>query len=606
MANELPEQSQFDETIEAILTTEPVKGDPPGFVGTPTGKINVILLKLASRSRWLKNTLEALNITVPNATTIARGIAELATKAEAEALQDTTRITPPKRVGDILKHQNAQATESQRGTAELADQAEAEGGTDNTKIMTSEKSMQQLRHSNAGANTTRRGTVQRATQNELDQGKNEDKYITPKLASRIRGFIRTQNPPAASSAKDNIGYIKTNADDKALGIKVKSSRKAPFFTVRIADLGDGHRGYAGSGYGSLANRFGVNTGGSSGYSGLGVISELHNDLPSATFERVGSYTIPAQTNPSSLAGNDSTLYYSIDTGSGTYVRGFNPETGAQTFQSAFASGADSIEVALVIANGLAYVFDWQDNDFYTFNLSSGAVTQLSNTNYSGRINALAEADGTIYALAGASLDTVGLATVHPTTGAVATPVSITGIPSGYRAISMTGINNELFVVCRQTASPNTTKLYRLNKTTAILTEIGTISPANSRFEGLAQVGNVLYALSANRQVYRSTAGQGNRWEVVFPTSTTEVADDDDTLKLFASPGASEIILNRQAGITDAVVFASDFDFATAHTISVGNNLSMALYNSDNEQLYEGANEAVYATIPLQAPTEIGV
>ena len=54
MANELPEQSQFDETIEAILTTEPVKGDPPDFVGTPTGKINVILLKLANRSRWLK------------------------------------------------------------------------------------------------------------------------------------------------------------------------------------------------------------------------------------------------------------------------------------------------------------------------------------------------------------------------------------------------------------------------------------------------------------------------------------------------------------------------------------------------------------------------
>ena len=57
MANELPEQSQFDETIEAILTTEPVKGDPPAFQGQPTGKINVILLKLANRSRWLKNAL---------------------------------------------------------------------------------------------------------------------------------------------------------------------------------------------------------------------------------------------------------------------------------------------------------------------------------------------------------------------------------------------------------------------------------------------------------------------------------------------------------------------------------------------------------------------
>ena len=182
MANELPEQSQFDETLEAILTTEPVQGDPPSFQGQPTGKINVNLLKLANRCRWLKNALAALNITVPNATTTTKGIAELATKQEAEALQDTTRITPPKRVGDILKHSNAQATESQRGTAELANQAEAEGGTDDTKIMTSEKSMQQLRHSNAGANTNRRGTVQRATQTELDEGTNEEKYITPELA----------------------------------------------------------------------------------------------------------------------------------------------------------------------------------------------------------------------------------------------------------------------------------------------------------------------------------------------------------------------------------------------------------------------------------------
>ena len=136
MANELPEQSQFDETLEAILTTEPVQGDPPAFQGQPTGKINVNLLKLANRCRWLKNALAALNITVPNATTRQRGIAELATKAEAEALKDTIRITPPKRVGDILKHQNAQATESQRGTVQRATQTEVEDGANTTKYVT--------------------------------------------------------------------------------------------------------------------------------------------------------------------------------------------------------------------------------------------------------------------------------------------------------------------------------------------------------------------------------------------------------------------------------------------------------------------------------------
>ena len=73
----------------------------------------------------------------------------------------------------------------------------------------------------------------------------------------------------------------------------------------------------------------------------------------------------------------------------------------------------------------------------------------------------------------------------------------------------------------------------------------------------------------------------------------------DVLKLFPSSGADAITLNRKRDITDAIVFASEFDGASAHTISVGQNLSVALYNGENVQLYEGSNETVYATIPLE-------
>lgn len=136
MADTYTPEDQFEEEINFIRTTDEVLGDPIGTTGTLTGPINVLIQKVVNSLLNLKNRLDAINTTQPNATTTTRGIAELATQVEAETGEDTTRITPPKRVFDILKHANAQATDAIRGTAKIATTSEIETGTDNETIVT--------------------------------------------------------------------------------------------------------------------------------------------------------------------------------------------------------------------------------------------------------------------------------------------------------------------------------------------------------------------------------------------------------------------------------------------------------------------------------------
>ena len=241
MANEYDEESTFEEDIEAILTTDPVKGDPPGFSGTLTGKINVVLFHIVNRTRWLKDALAALNITVPNASTTTKGIAELATKSEAEAVTDTTRITPPKRVHDILKHSNAQATEIQRGTAEIATNSEAEGGTDDTRIMTSAKTKRYLEHSNAQATTSKRGTVKKATQAQVDTGTNEKEYVTPetfKNSKHLQGIVAAAT--ATISVSSGTITVRTNiVIGKLLFMRVENTGSSSISDTVTWTLGGG-------------------------------------------------------------------------------------------------------------------------------------------------------------------------------------------------------------------------------------------------------------------------------------------------------------------------------------------------------------------------------
>lgn len=135
MADTYTVEDQFEEEINFIRTTDRVLGDPPGTTGTLTGPINVFGQKVLNSLRHLKNALDAIDTTVPNATTTEKGIAELATKVEAETGDDTTRITPPKRVFDILKHDNAKATDTTRGTVKFATQDLTNEGTDTETVI---------------------------------------------------------------------------------------------------------------------------------------------------------------------------------------------------------------------------------------------------------------------------------------------------------------------------------------------------------------------------------------------------------------------------------------------------------------------------------------
>ena len=153
MPDNITPVDQFEQDIAFIRTTDKVLGDPPGTTGALSGPINKVLQKIANSLLNLKTRLDGLNITVPNASTTVKGIAELATKQEAETGSDTTRIVVPKRVYDILKHVNAQATTTTRGTVEKADQTEGRAGTDNERYMTP------LRHKDALQNATSQATI---------------------------------------------------------------------------------------------------------------------------------------------------------------------------------------------------------------------------------------------------------------------------------------------------------------------------------------------------------------------------------------------------------------------------------------------------------------
>lgn len=179
MADEIQREDEFDEDIQFIRTTDRVLGDPPGTRGTLTGPINVALQKIANALTYLKNRIEGLTVTVPNATTTTRGIAEIATKAEAEGLADGTRITPPVRVHDIVKSDNAQATTTQRGTVKRADQNLGEAAVDDETYMTPRQVRHARRHANANASEQWRGTAKVATTAQAEAATDDTTMMTP-------------------------------------------------------------------------------------------------------------------------------------------------------------------------------------------------------------------------------------------------------------------------------------------------------------------------------------------------------------------------------------------------------------------------------------------
>lgn len=216
---------QFEQDIEFIRTTDKVLGDPPGTTGVLSGPINKVIQKIANSLLHLKTRLDGLNITVPNASTTVKGIAELITKAEVErpyANADTTRIVPAKRIHDLLRHANAQATDSIRGTVLKATQVLAEGLTDTEAYLTAALLAAALQHDNAKATTSKRGTVQLATESDVKDEENTGRVVTVDSLYRTieNDFSSLTFSPAYTSATDGetqnyFGPILLNTEDNA-------------------------------------------------------------------------------------------------------------------------------------------------------------------------------------------------------------------------------------------------------------------------------------------------------------------------------------------------------------------------------------------------------
>ena len=152
-------------------------------------------------------------------------------------------------------------------------------------------------------------------------------------------------------------------------------------------------------------------------------------------------------------------------------------------------------------------------------------------------------------------------------------------------------------------------LYTLNTTTGVATQVGgapQFAVNEGSVSGLVVADGVMYMIGSGLDFLAMSAGNvGNRWVVQFEDDTTEVETGDNILKLFIERGGDEIELTRDESVTDAIAFLSGSDGATAHTISVNDNLDVALYKDDDTPLYEGSDEAFYRDIPL-ADIAIGV
>lgn len=111
---------------------------------------------------------------MPNATESQRGIAEIATQAEANSDTEDTRIITAKKLYDRT------ATENRRGVAEIATQSEANSDTEDTRIITAKKL------SDRTATESRRGVAEVATQAETNEGIDDTRMITPKKF--VQGF----------------------------------------------------------------------------------------------------------------------------------------------------------------------------------------------------------------------------------------------------------------------------------------------------------------------------------------------------------------------------------------------------------------------------------
>ncbi len=126
----------------------------------------------------------------PQATETVKGVAELATTAEAQAGTDDERILTPKKLQDVT------ATETRKGVVELATNAEVQTGTDTARAVTPAGLASRT------ATETRTGVVELATDAETIAGSDAARAVTP----------ASLNARTATDARRGIVELATSAE----------------------------------------------------------------------------------------------------------------------------------------------------------------------------------------------------------------------------------------------------------------------------------------------------------------------------------------------------------------------------------------------------------
>lgn len=130
----------------------------------------------------------------PQATQTVKGVAELATTAEAQAGTDDTRIITPKKLQDVT------ATETRKGVIELATSAEVLTGTDTERAVTPAGLAART------ATETRAGIIELATSSEAIAGTDTERAVTPAgLAARTATELRRGIIELATAAEVQAG-----------------------------------------------------------------------------------------------------------------------------------------------------------------------------------------------------------------------------------------------------------------------------------------------------------------------------------------------------------------------------------------------------------------
>jgi len=126
----------------------------------------------------------------PQATETVKGVAEIATTAEAQAGTDDERIITPKKLQDVT------ATSLRKGVIQLASNAESQTGTDTAKAITPASLAART------ATSTRAGLIEIASNAEVQDGTATDLAVTPAgLTARTATTDRTGIAELATDAE---------------------------------------------------------------------------------------------------------------------------------------------------------------------------------------------------------------------------------------------------------------------------------------------------------------------------------------------------------------------------------------------------------------------